>query len=330
MPGERYSLALVESGSLLLDVASGGLFSLNQSATLIWSAHLRGSTRPEIAGLLSETFGIDLTDGIEQVEMALDLDRHEESPTQVFGDFRYEKSPDGYALKRGPDVMLCVNDEGNVIRLPPGAPDDRVSVSAALQAIAPKLLALHDHVVLHASAVLMGGTIIAFCGESGAGKTTTARSLQRAGAKLVSEDKLVIRVQDRNAEALIGAEDAIRTWTEAATAEMLRVREMRRDDLDRVDAMQPFPISEIGFISAARRSGRFITAVDMTPLDTASATFRNAFYGTDLPDHWSRRLQSAAKLALTVRGYSLTLPGGLEALEAATPGLVRRKSLRAS
>jgi hypothetical protein len=46
---------------------------------------------------------------------------------------------------------------------------------------------------LHASAVVSEGTCIAFCGNTGAGKSTLAAGLSTGGLKLMAEDKLIVR-----------------------------------------------------------------------------------------------------------------------------------------
>jgi hypothetical protein len=47
--------------------------------------------------------------------------------------------------------------------------------------------------VLHAAAVSIGGRVAIFIGERGAGKTTTAMALSRAGGTVLGEDHLILR-----------------------------------------------------------------------------------------------------------------------------------------
>jgi len=58
-------------------------------------------------------------------------------------------------------------------------------------------LARHGGLVVHASAVLMRGRVVLFCGQSGAGKTTTARLWRRhrRGAIVLSDDRVVLRLR---------------------------------------------------------------------------------------------------------------------------------------
>jgi hypothetical protein len=56
-------------------------------------------------------------------------------------------------------------------------------------------LALEGHVVLHACGLSVGGGAILLCGESGAGKSTSARlwARHRPGALILSDDRIVVR-----------------------------------------------------------------------------------------------------------------------------------------
>ena len=64
-----------------------------------------------------------------------------------------------------------------------------------LRSVVPKLLALRGIRVLHASAVEIDGSLLVFSGQSGAGKTTSAKAFAQAGARLVSEDLLVLHAR---------------------------------------------------------------------------------------------------------------------------------------
>ena len=57
-------------------------------------------------------------------------------------------------------------------------------------------IALHaaGDLCFHASAVTIGGTAMAFLGSKGMGKSTIAWALVRAGAKLITDDTLRVRL----------------------------------------------------------------------------------------------------------------------------------------
>lgn len=58
--------------------------------------------------------------------------------------------------------------------------------------VAPRILADHGHLVLHCSAVDMGGAIALFVGQTGAGKSTLGASLDRSGFALLGDDAVII------------------------------------------------------------------------------------------------------------------------------------------
>src|SRR5699024_9092648 len=56
-----------------------------------------------------------------------------------------------------------------------------------------KILFLLDRIVLHAAAVRVAGRVALFIGDRGAGKTTTALALTRAGGTVLGEDHIILR-----------------------------------------------------------------------------------------------------------------------------------------
>jgi hypothetical protein len=59
--------------------------------------------------------------------------------------------------------------------------------------MAPIFSAALGRLVLHAGAVELGDTVVAFVGESAAGKSTLARFLARGGHRFVADDLLPVR-----------------------------------------------------------------------------------------------------------------------------------------
>src|SRR5690606_10305506 len=66
-----------------------------------------------------------------------------------------------------------------------------------IRAVAPYAAALQGVVMLHASSVSAAGVAWSFVGESGVGKSTLVRQLQKFGYPPVSDDLLAVRLQDQ-------------------------------------------------------------------------------------------------------------------------------------
>ncbi|MEI9939899.1 MAG: hypothetical protein WDO69_21985 [Pseudomonadota bacterium] len=75
---------------------------------------------------------------------------------------------------------------------PEGAPE---SLGFFLRLLASLLLPSRRGVLIHASGVIHQGHGLIFLGESGAGKTTTARRAGREGALRIADDLAIVRIQ---------------------------------------------------------------------------------------------------------------------------------------
>lgn len=104
---------------------------------------------------------------------------------------------------RGDELLLCTPDGADyllrsdgtrVLCAPPpaGTQWQRFLIGQVL----PLASVLHGLEVLHASAVVYQETAIAFCGHSGAGKTSLAASLVQRGATILTDDVLAVEPVD--------------------------------------------------------------------------------------------------------------------------------------
>jgi len=75
---------------------------------------------------------------------------------------------------------------------PEGAPE---SLGLFLRLLASLLLPSRKSLLIHASAVVLRDEALVFLGESGAGKTTTARRAGREGAMRIADDLAILRVE---------------------------------------------------------------------------------------------------------------------------------------
>lgn len=81
------------------------------------------------------------------------------------------------------------------------------------------LLHQRRHIVLHASAVNVGGKAVLFCGASGAGKSTLAAALNREGFSLLSDDLCAIRIDGEKGPMVPPDGRQLKLW--AATIDQL-------------------------------------------------------------------------------------------------------------
>jgi hypothetical protein len=99
-------------------------------------------------------------------------------------------------------------------------------------------LAAHvdGHLALHASAVSIDGRAVAFLGPKHAGKSTLALALVRLGARLLTDDTLIVRLDGGTAWAVPGVQ-RMRLWSDAARALRAPVSDVRgaKPTVDRLE-----------------------------------------------------------------------------------------------
>jgi len=323
-----FEFVRVHPGGLLLDLTSGSLFRLNESAAFIWEAWLRGATAQQVASDLELSYNLPQSTAEQHVAAALKIDPAEGTPGPPSGEFLYERTAEGYVFSRAGTPFLVVDHQGERLRLVQPSRLSASEVAAALTAVAPKLVALQGHFVLHAAAVILDGAAVVVAGDSGAGKTTTARALVRAGASPLAEDKLVIRETLGRPTVYQDCERNIEAWALATHADLSRGRIVPCPDVNEICAGPAVPIRELGFIDATRRVGRSISAVKLTTLDGSGALFRNSFCGSDAAADWTKNLRTATTIAEAIDAYDLTMPAGIGELEEAASVVLAARSLR--
>jgi hypothetical protein len=315
-------------GGLLLDLASGSLFRLNESAALIWEAWLGGATAAEIARRLERAYDLSPKTAEEHATAALNIDPAEGTTIAPSGDFLYERREDGYLLSRAGAPFLMVDEKGEHLHLHDASRVSATEIEAALTAVAPKLIALRGHFVLHAAAVILDGVAFVVSGDSGAGKTTTARALVRAGASPLAEDKLIVRETGTRPTAFPDFEARVQRWARQTHADLSRGMIVPCPEVADLCEGPAVPIGEIGFIAAAGRDGDVIAALEMTALDASGALFRNSFCGSDVASDWGKNLRAATAIAEGVQSYDLTMPAGVSELGEAARAVIARRSFR--
>jgi hypothetical protein len=312
MKQDRFAFAPAGRGAILLDTSSGAVLELNESAAFVWERKLSGEPVGDIVDALAARYALPLGAARHDVERVLEPPR--EGSAENPGEAHYERTPEGYAFSFRDELAFLLDSTGQMLR---AAIEISENVAAPLlRAVAPKILALQGETVLHASAVSLGGKVIAFTGASGAGKTTTARALSAAGGAIVSEDLLWVETDGSRVMVSESGERTIGAWV-AETARRLRAggeidcrgfgASLRRGAL--------LPLAEIGFLDVRRRVGEGYLGRALRPWETAGLVFRNSFHGSAESQAWIRGLERAAKIGTASSGVELRLPDGLGRLE---------------
>ncbi|MEA2696691.1 MAG: hypothetical protein QOI66_962 [Myxococcales bacterium] len=324
---ETHALVEIDPGALLLDLRSGQLFRLNQSAALVWRHHLAGESIEEIGRVVAKRYEIPEARARGDAAAALqisDLASVEPAPPE----FQYQRSSDGYVFSRLGKPIFQIDRLGQQLSRSLSADLGYEEMRALLVSVAPKLLSLRGETVLHASAVVVGDGVVVFSGASGAGKTTTARAMVTAGASPVCEDKLVVRLGKAGIDAVLKTESVIAAWVDTTVAELVAGRPASCEILADISRSPTIPVIEMAFLSADRRADHSLSAYALAPADAAAAVFSNSFYGSADPDDWRRQLLVSAAVARYVSAFDLTVPDGISGLVEAARAAVARGSLK--
>lgn len=116
--------------------------------------------------------------------------------------------------------FLVVPEEGQIRVASHSGEDALVFTSLLLDQVIPRLLSQRGHLVLHAGSVALDESrCVAFVGETGAGKSTLVSSFHSAGARLLTDDALLVEPHDGGLRCC-PAYRGLRLWpdSEQATA----------------------------------------------------------------------------------------------------------------
>jgi hypothetical protein len=283
------------------DFAARGLWSGVGSADLR-CASLESAPLPELVASWREQGGAPLLRlPVRRGGPVLVLEAHPES---------------GYLVRANGFGSYLISRDGRRILVAPG-PVESWRWQRLLTAQALPVAALAQGLELfHASAVQLGGRVVAFAGPSGAGKTTVAARLLLAGATFVADDVLAL---ERERDAVIAhpgpALMNLRLSTPAVVAEHERAQlgmELGRDHggarmLVRRKA-QARPLHAL-YLLARREGGT--GSVRLRRLSPASpAQLLAAGFGSAIrtPDRLVRHLDLCAHLARHIPVFELQAP----------------------
>lgn len=317
---EPFALAAFSGslGGLLLDARTGALVSLNASALEIWTAKLGGEPAESIVDRL--TLKIGQESARKFVSEALGFEAKASSRFARPGPFSYRfEDGKGVVSLDGHERML-IDPGAETVRLL-DATCDEATFKVLLRATLTRLIPLLGFQLLHGSAVKGPRGLIAFVGESGAGKTTTARCLaQVMGAPIAAEDKLVfVGGQDESLVA-VGCEYLIEDWIQScAEGFNSGASEFETGPLMAIKQCARASMGEINVIDVSRREpGMQHLRRTWSGVVGGAALLLNHFFHADPAfGAVSRALSLCSKLSLRPGVFAMSVPSGLADLRMA-------------
>ncbi|MEA2472375.1 MAG: hypothetical protein QOE06_290 [Thermoleophilaceae bacterium] len=222
-----------------------------------------------------------------------------------------------FALARSHGRILASCTATGDYEIDPGAGTIAVSARAAGEdwehrlgtTAVPLLLAERGDLVLHASAVMIGGRAALFCGPSGRGKSTLALMASSAGIPVVGEDGAVVALEGERATVWPGARGV---RTDAGRGRALRTTS------DALAASGPAPVGAVCFL-APRGDELELTALE--PARAVSSLVPSLIHTGD--DGALRAgFERLVRLLEIVPAFRVSMPDSLAAGPQATRSLV--------
>lgn len=205
---------------------------------------------------------------------------------------------------------------GSTIEVDPAASASSASVGRLIRGPGVRsLFVQRGYLVVHASVVDLGGTTVAFTGDSGTGKSTMAAACYARGHRLLADDLAVMAVSDGTAECRPGY-PSVHVDDAAATALDLDGDRSRTDSVsvdvsDRFHA-EPATLDAVCHVT----DGDDVAVRDRPPGESVYALLRTSWtlYGEDDVGEMSTHLDTATALASHVSVCDLVRPRELSRL----------------
>jgi hypothetical protein len=327
---QEIAVATFPDGGVLLHFRSGDIFQLDATTATVWNALTDppasgGADSVErVAELVARQLGMSAAQALSFVQATIEgaLGNDHSPPSTAY---RIEDDDALLSLWKGRRPLLVLDRRTSALTLchrsDPGEPYDEDDLPAVIRMFIPKILAIRFPLTLHAAALELGGRAILFSGESGAGKTTTARTvaLEIEGARISSEDIVVFSTVGTPSLIVDGAENVIWSWIDEA-ARAFRLGPQATVDVQRlIDALEAqrhlMPLKKTIFLAASRRRGTSWSFRDLGPTQALSALFLNSFLQSAAPSVLRGHLKACQAVASGAAAVeATTVPEGLSRL----------------
>lgn len=308
---ERFLVGRLGEEGVVLDLATGAFYRVAGAAVAIAERLARGEAPAAVAAFLADEAGIDPARARADVAAVAAALAAEAPPAAR--DPSFASVGGGLALSWGGREVLRLEGSGRSARLS-GDPAAPPPPAERLRWALPHMAWLAGGTVLHASAVRLGGAVLALTGASGSGKSTLARLL--AGGDLVSDDLLFLRTGPAGAEAVLHGEQAARTWGAREGARLAAGGEARLEpgDLSAIESGPSLPLAAVWVLDARRREGEAIALAPAPGAEGLGLLLEHSFAETGEPEVWRRVFQVSAGLLSAAPPLRATVPATLTAL----------------
>jgi len=206
--------------------------------------------------------------------------------------------------------------------------DDTLLAFPLLGPVMALLLHQRGLLVLHASAINVGGRSVIFMGDKGAGKSTTAGAMIRAGHRLLTDDVVALDLSAAGRPTVLPGFPQLKLAADAAGAIPIQDAEVRPQVHPQIDKAQhrlregfsaeAVPASRIYVLERSERAAIIpLPAVNALPaiirFSYVTRFGRQALVG----DFASTHLRQCAELAGRIGVCRLEVPAGLERIDEA-------------
>ncbi|MDX8526568.1 serine kinase [Mesorhizobium sp. MSK_1335] len=195
-------------------------------------------------------------------------------------------------------------------------------------------LALHQRglLVLHASAIAVGGESVIFMGDKGAGKSTTAGAMIRAGHRLLADDVVALDLSDPGRPMILPGFPQLKLAADTAGAIRLEQADVRPQVHPQIDkaqhrlragfAAEAVPVSRLYMLERGERAA-------ISPLTGGAAlpaiirfSYVTRFGRQALADDFAAaHLRQCARIAGRIGVSRLEVPAGLARIDEAVAAI---------
>jgi hypothetical protein len=323
---EHFAVAAFPDGGLLLHLFSGDFFELDRVRAAVWRAIVQATATEEVVDVIASALAIPRATAFDIVErtVAQGLALENRPPDGIP---RFEDDTRVLSLRDRAGVLLTFDRQALRLHLGPGLilqmQAGRNGLEEALRVFVPKILGSWYPLALHASAVQMGTRTLLFSGDSGAGKTTTARLLveEMEATRLIAEDMVLLSDLEDEASIVVGAEAAVHAWMADATQTLSALQDQSVDVEQLLLSLRAqsgrLPLRKIVFLDSARRTGAAWRFGSLTSTATLRLLFVNSFIHSSTFPVLRSHLDACGTLtSRLVAAEALAIPFGLTNLRA--------------